>query len=534
MFHKKSIAVMISALGLITAQQAFADAASGTVWTKWLATQGSAEAANFGGSYGSITFNDWAYIGPGGRNASQYAPINGFGGIKEGNALDPAGGIGQLQRVVTRSPDWRTPDAPQKFGDDFGGPADFSNANSDTGVNFYQWGYSSPGGSTFNNMLIDYDGDYLVKQNDMRFKFYNYFDYQQELDPVTGTKISSTPDGRYYTSLAFQPYTLSDATGWCGSVLAQHPGALEAMAGQIKFDFAFDVYTAVFDAATGEPVAYNYMSTEVISDFEMGSYGDITVNVYTPGGVLQSFTSRAVVNNTSPDINNDIADSTAPVEPSQFNLVSFSGAGVIPSTGACGIPNEGWDRFTASGAGTMRFSGLIDGVTNDADCVAAGGEWQVQAFAGFAFILRADGIRIIEAIDYTEYPNTADAFLTTTDVSGNLVAYNSGDDGSLVTIEDLRRDTDGDGFTDIIYDNCTLIANDQLDTDADGYGNICDADFNNDNIVNVLDLGLFKTAFFSTGNVQEDLNGDQIVNSLDIGLFKGLFFTTPGPSGVLR
>ncbi|NOZ38106.1 MAG: hypothetical protein GXP11_08595, partial [Gammaproteobacteria bacterium] len=224
MFHKKLFSLSIAvALGLLSAQQAMASTGVHTEWTKWSAAQGSAQANNYGGSYGSITFNDWGYSGPGGRLANDYAPLNGgFGGIKEGNALDPSGGVGQRQRVVTRSPDWRTPDAPQKFGDDFGGPNDFSNANSDTGVNFYQWGYSSPGGSTFNNMQIDYDGDYLVKQNDMRFEFYNYFDYKQELDPATGTKISSTPDGRYYTSLAFQPYTLSDATGWCGSVMAQH------------------------------------------------------------------------------------------------------------------------------------------------------------------------------------------------------------------------------------------------------------------------------------------------------------------------
>lgn len=39
-------------------------------------------------------------------------------------------------------------------------------------------------------------------------------------------------------------------------------------------------------------------------------------------------------------------------------------------------------------------------------------------------------------------------------------------------------DTDGDGVTDS-SDNCTLTPNPlQRDTDADGYGNICDADLN--------------------------------------------------------
>ena len=38
----------------------------------------------------------------------------------------------------------------------------------------------------------------------------------------------------------------------------------------------------------------------------------------------------------------------------------------------------------------------------------------------------------------------------------------------------------------------------QLDTDADGFGNACDGDFNNDCIVNFVDLGDLKSAFFQT------------------------------------
>lgn len=46
-------------------------------------------------------------------------------------------------------------------------------------------------------------------------------------------------------------------------------------------------------------------------------------------------------------------------------------------------------------------------------------------------------------------------------------------------------DTDVDGIEDSA-DNCVDTPNsDQLDTNLDGFGNRCDADFNNDNIVNV-------------------------------------------------
>jgi hypothetical protein len=90
-------------------------------------------------------------------------------------------------------------------------------------------------------------------------------------------------------------------------------------------------------------------------------------------------------------------------------------------------------------------------------------------------------------------------------------------------------------------DNCTLVPNgpndtatagpSQNDTDADGYGNICDGDLNQDLFVNSLDLGLFKQRFF-TADPDADMNGDNFVNSLDLGLFKAAFFKPPGPSGV--
>ncbi|MFK8016013.1 MAG: DUF4215 domain-containing protein [Gammaproteobacteria bacterium] len=90
-------------------------------------------------------------------------------------------------------------------------------------------------------------------------------------------------------------------------------------------------------------------------------------------------------------------------------------------------------------------------------------------------------------------------------------------------------DTDGDGVFDMV-DNCIMAINStQLDTDGDGHGNACDADFNNDCSSNVIDLGIFRTLFFQPGN-QADLNGDGITNVIDLGIFRTLFFGTPGPS----
>jgi arylsulfate sulfotransferase len=104
-------------------------------------------------------------------------------------------------------------------------------------------------------------------------------------------------------------------------------------------------------------------------------------------------------------------------------------------------------------------------------------------------------------------------------------------------------DTDKDGTPDYM-DNCKYAANGplipdaggniQLDSDSDGFGNICDADLNNDNLTNSMDLGLLKLNFFTNNSQSDfdqaaDLNGDGIINSNDLGIFKTLFYQSSAP-----
>jgi hypothetical protein len=119
------------------------------------------------------------------------------------------------------------------------------------------------------------------------------------------------------------------------------------------------------------------------------------------------------------------------------------------------------------------------------------------------------------------------------------------------------NDSDGDGVMDSV-DNCKMHANSattpghqmsQQDTDQDGFGNRCDADFNNNGVVNAQDAGLFNQCLMasgkaatqpaglttSTGTACEsmDLNDDGLVNSRDTALFNQLKQSpTPGPSGL--
>ena len=97
-------------------------------------------------------------------------------------------------------------------------------------------------------------------------------------------------------------------------------------------------------------------------------------------------------------------------------------------------------------------------------------------------------------------------------------------------------DTDGDGVQDNI-DNCTLIANaSQTDTDNDGYGNRCDADFNNDGAIGIPDFGQLVASFGSAEgapayNANVDCDDNGVIGISDFGCLVAVFGGGPGPEG---
>ena len=91
------------------------------------------------------------------------------------------------------------------------------------------------------------------------------------------------------------------------------------------------------------------------------------------------------------------------------------------------------------------------------------------------------------------------------------------------------KDSDSDSVGDDV-DNCLDVANVmQRDTDGDGIGNRCDPDFDNNNVVNFLDLS-YIASVFGTADPDGDLNGDGTVNFLDLDIFRDYFLGAPGPS----
>lgn len=124
--------------------------------------------------------------------------------------------------------------------------------------------------------------------------------------------------------------------------------------------------------------------------------------------------------------------------------------------------------------------------------------------------------------------------LTVTDTTGL-----DDSDTTMANIETLA-DYDADGVPDN-QDNCIEDANgplipdaggnSQLDTDGDGYGNLCDPDFDNNLNIDFADLARLKSVFF-TADPDADLDGNGRVDFADLAILKSMFFGSPGPSGL--
>lgn len=345
------------------------------------------DAATYG-STGTITFNDWGYVGPSGAGYNDFY-VPGTTGFDANN-------IGQKQKVVTfgvnstgtTNIDWQTPDAAKTVKSDAGGIT-FSNANMDGQVNFYRWGYTTPANSTFNSMEIDKAGNYFVARQNMAFGFYDYFLYKD--------KTGVNPDQTYDTAINFQPYAISDAKGWCGSVLNSNPNGVSKMAGQVTFDFAFDAYLG-----NGRPNTGAFANTQIVPGFVMRSYGDYTVNVTTSGGVVQSYSGNAVMNNTNP--------LTGDLDPAYQNLVSFLGGGVVPKGAwvtADSYNPDGTKKLNADGTWNVTVASGTNLCDPSVETVRAsdGAVCFKNSFAGYAFLMRADGSRMLYYINPTGHSN---------------------------------------------------------------------------------------------------------------------------------
>ena len=123
------------------------------------------------------------------------------------------------------------------------------------------------------------------------------------------------------------------------------------------------------------------------------------------------------------------------------------------------------------------------------------------------------------------------------DLAGNEITATTTFNSAFLTNFHVHEppDLDGDGVADNL-DNCSERVNPgQVDTDQDDCGNVCDADYNQDGIVDIGDFGAFAQHFGDCGHPlyqhTPPITDTTCASIGDFGFFSQSFNSAPGPSG---
>ena len=200
------------------------------------------------------------------------------------------------------------------------------------------------------------------------------------------------------------------------------------------------------------------------------------------------------------------------------------------------VGEEGDDTLTAGagadavlgGAGNDTLADLAERLNGDRFIDFAMGDQILVSDLRFAASRYTRDTGLLE-LDSRADGSFATSLFLSTGLAGEFRASASGAAEAASTRVQLMLDTDGDGVGDF-RDNAILVANaDQRDSDGDGYGNVVDADLNQDLVIDLFDLSLLDQRF-GGNDADADFNGDASVDLYDLSILDALFGGPPGRS----
>jgi hypothetical protein len=204
---------------------------------------------------------------------------------------------------------------------------------------------------------------------------------------------------------------------------------------------------------------------------------------------------------------------------SSFSVVS-RGAGALVCSGSADtgvtVLEDAWYWFRFQAVVTASGTRVRARVWHEADPEPSG--WQVDCVDDGAAAIVAGAPGVWSAGNGNKYWDDLEVRLMVADP----------DEGDA-------EDTDGDGWLDD-EDNCSLDSDAlQRDTDSDGFGNVCDCDYDNDGTCDGQDLAILGQSFgraASPDYEDVDMDGNGVVDGSDFLLFSFGWGGSPGPSGL--
>jgi len=223
-----------------------------------------------------------------------------------------------------------------------------------------------------------------------------------------------------------------------------------------------------------------------------------------------------------------------------FNCLSAQPAGNGAGVGVFGLFPAGTNIFN-TGTSLPSFPSLANAANYP---LISGTATQTNPSSGLGFDNGMDAFALQGVLDIPNTQGNGTSQLFPDGVGGRpgivriMTTSSTGNTMYMVQGHVVYVDSDTDGKTNYV-DNCRLVANPlQQDANADGYGNICDADINNSGTVTTADFGLLRsvlgqTAGSSATAAASDMNSSGTVTTADFGLLRARLGTAPGPSGLL-